>query len=84
VLVARMSFAQGLSARARGDAALAERRLREAAEQWRRLAGGSDAAREHLASLVDLGRPPVTGVLDPAYELERVAAELHELEALPT
>jgi tetratricopeptide (TPR) repeat protein len=84
VLVARMTFAQGLSARARGNAALAERRLHEAAEHWRRLTGEGQAAREHLASLVDLGRPPVTGVVDPAYELERVTAELLELEALPT
>jgi hypothetical protein len=84
VLVARMTFAQGLAARARGDGALAERRLREAAAHWERLGAGPDAAGEHLASLVDLGRPPVTGVVDPTYELERVAAELLELEALPT
>jgi DNA-binding SARP family transcriptional activator/tetratricopeptide (TPR) repeat protein len=77
VLVARMAFAQALSARARGDEGLAERRLREAERQWRRLAGEDDTSREHLASLVDLGRPPVTGVVDPAGELARVAEELH-------
>jgi hypothetical protein len=33
---------------------------------------------------VDLGRPPVTGVVDPERELERVAAELRELQAVPT
>jgi tetratricopeptide (TPR) repeat protein len=77
VLVARMAFAQALSARARGDQDLAERRLREAEGHWRRLASQGDASREHLASLVDLGRPPVTGVVDPAAELERVAEEEH-------
>jgi hypothetical protein len=77
VLVARMAFAQALSARARGDQQLAERRLREAEGHWRRLAGQGDASREHLASLVDLGRPPVTGVVDPAAELQRVAEEAH-------
>ena len=82
VLVARMTFAQALSARASGDLALAERRLREAEGHWRRLAGDDDAGREHLASLVDLGRPPVTGVVDPAGELERVTEELRALEAL--
>ena len=82
VLVARMTFAQALSARASGDLALAERRLREAEGHWRRLAGEDDAGREHLASLVDLGRPPVTGVVDPAGELERVTEELRGLEAL--
>jgi DNA-binding SARP family transcriptional activator len=54
VLVARMAFAQALS------------------------------APHHLASLVDLGRPPVTGVVDPDRELERVAAELRELQPVPT
>ena len=55
---------QGLSARARGDHALAERRLHEAERHWRRLE--ADASGEFLSSLVDLGRPPVTGVADPA------------------
>ena len=81
VLVARMAFAQALSAQARGDRALAERRLREAEHHWRRLAGEDDVSREHLASMVDLGRPPVTGVVDPAGELERVAVALRGLEA---
>jgi hypothetical protein len=74
VLVARMAFAQGLSARARGDHALAERRLHESERHWRRL--DRDASGEFLSSLVDLGRPPVTGVADPVYELQRIAAEL--------
>jgi DNA-binding SARP family transcriptional activator len=74
ILVARMAFAQALSARARGDHALAERRLRESERHWRRL--DRDASGEFLSSLVDLGRPPVTGVADPAYELQRIAAEL--------
>jgi tetratricopeptide (TPR) repeat protein len=82
VLIARMAFAQALSARARGDRALAERRLQEAAGHWERLA--SDVGGEHLASLVDLGRPPVTGVVDPAGELQRVAAEQRGLAAVPT
>jgi tetratricopeptide (TPR) repeat protein len=82
VLVARMTFAQALSARASGDLALTERRLREAEGQWRRLTGEGDSGREHLASLVDLGRPPLTGVVDPAAELRRVTEELRGLEAL--
>ena len=58
------------------------KRLREAERHWRRLAGEDLFAREHLASLVDLGRPPVTGIVDPSRELERVAEELRGLEAL--
>ncbi len=73
VLVARMAFAQALSARARGDDALAERRLDESEAHWRRL--GRAAAADYLASYVDLGRPPVTGIVDPARELERVRKE---------
>jgi hypothetical protein len=84
VLVARMSFAQALAARALGDHEEAERRLREAADGWGRLAGAVDAGREHLGSLVDLGRPPLTGVVDPAHELDRVLAELAELDAVTT
>ena len=82
VLLARMTFVQGLVARARGDNELAETRLHEAERHWRRLAGEDLFAREHLASLVDLGRPPVTGIVDPSRELERVAEELRGLEAL--
>jgi len=74
-LVARMAFAQALVARARGDHPLAQRRFEEAAAQWRRI-GGEDAVADHLASLVDLGRPPIVGVLDPALELERIEEEL--------
>jgi tetratricopeptide (TPR) repeat protein len=84
VLVARMAFAQGLSAVARGDRALAARRLEEAAGHWRRLAGEAGWARDHLASLVDLGRPPVAGVVSPERELDRTLTALHELEAVPT
>jgi DNA-binding SARP family transcriptional activator/tetratricopeptide (TPR) repeat protein len=80
-LVARMTFVQGLVARARGDPELAETRLREAERHWRRLVGDDTLGHEYFASLVDLGRPPVTGVVDPARELERVAEELRRLEA---
>jgi tetratricopeptide (TPR) repeat protein len=73
-LVARMAFVQALSARARGDHELARRRFDESAEQWRRLA---PAAADHLASMVDLGRLPGLGVIDPDRELTRIEEELH-------
>ena len=82
VLVARMTFVQALVALARADAGLAHRRLCEAERHWRRLAREDLFAREHLASLVDLGRPPVTGIVDPSLELKRVADELRGLETL--
>lgn len=82
VLVARMAFAQALCARGRGDVTLAERRLDEAAGHWRRLAGEAVQGRDHLATLVDLGRPPVTGVLDPERELAAIAAERADLQSL--
>jgi hypothetical protein len=81
VLVARMTFAQALSARARGDRALAERRLREAEGHWRRQAGTSHFTEDHFAALVDLGRPGLTSIVDPEQELARVAAELRRLDA---
>lgn len=82
VLVARMTFVQALVARSRGDVELASTRLREADRHWRRLAGEDLFRREHLASLVDLGRPPVSGIVNPSHELDRVAVELRGLEAL--
>ena len=33
-----------------------------------------------MAALVDLGRPPVVGLVEPERELARVIAELAELE----
>jgi DNA-binding SARP family transcriptional activator/tetratricopeptide (TPR) repeat protein len=81
-LVPRMARVQGLAARARGDMAEARRRLTEAAEAWRRL--GATTTRqvgdEFMAALVDLGRPPVVGLVEPDRELDRVTEELARLE----
>jgi hypothetical protein len=33
-----------------------------------------------MAALVDLGRPPVVGLVDPAWELRRVLADLATLD----
>ena len=33
-----------------------------------------------MAALVDLGRPPIVGLVEPEWELARVMAELAELE----
>ena len=81
-LVPRMARVQGLVARARGDAAEARRRLVESAEGWRRRGGTTSRqiGEEYMASLVDLGRPPVVGLVEPDRELARVVAELAELE----
>jgi hypothetical protein len=37
---------------------------------------------EYMAALVDLGRPPVVGLVEPARELARVEAELREVACL--
>jgi tetratricopeptide (TPR) repeat protein len=77
-LVPRMARVQGLIALARGRRTEARRRLGEAAAGWRRIRP-PDTGRELMASLVDLGRPPVVGLVDPAWELARVEAELAAL-----
>nr|WP_246324273.1 AAA family ATPase [Petropleomorpha daqingensis] len=74
-LVPRMARAQGLVALAAGDLREARRRLAESVAAWRRL-GRPEPGRELMASLVDLGRLPVVGLVDPAWELARVEAEL--------
>jgi DNA-binding SARP family transcriptional activator len=80
-LVARLTRLQGLIAAARGDRELAERRLREAADGWRRRAGPEHHGDQYAATLADLGRPPVAGLVEPARELERVLADLASLAA---
>ncbi|HET6532740.1 MAG TPA: AAA family ATPase [Actinoplanes sp.] len=70
-LVPRVSWVQGLIARARGDRALARRRFTEAATGWRSVlasVAGATAA-GYTATLLDLGRPPVVGLVEPQQEL---------------
>ena len=80
-LVPRMTRVQGLIALARGDRAGARRRLTEAAEGWRRHLG-HDAGAEFVANFVDLGRPPIVGLVEPEWELRRLTAELAGLDEL--
>jgi len=80
-LVPRMTRAQGLIALARGDRAGARRRLTEAADGWRRHLG-HDAGAEFVANFVDLGRPPIVGLVEPDWELRRLTAELAALDEL--
>ncbi|MGH3996486.1 MAG: hypothetical protein ACRDTJ_03365, partial [Pseudonocardiaceae bacterium] len=74
-LVPRMARVQGLAALARGDRTEARRRLSEAAAGWRRL-HRPRLGQEYTANLVDLGRAPVVGLVEPDRELARLAAEL--------
>jgi hypothetical protein len=76
-----MARVQGLIALARGDYALARRRLDEAAAGWRRQTR-HDAGAELVANFVDLGRPPIVGLVEPDRELRRLTAELAELDEL--
>jgi hypothetical protein len=72
-----MTGIQGLIAAARGDVGQATARFDEAAQGWRRLlaTATSAAADGYLATLVDLGRPPVVGLIEPARELDRLERE---------
>jgi ATP/maltotriose-dependent transcriptional regulator MalT len=86
-LVAHMSRVRGLVASARGDAALAERRLAESLAAWQRIARAQDSQQTgagYVASLIDLGRPPVCSLVEPARELATVEAQLSALRgAIP-
>jgi DNA-binding SARP family transcriptional activator len=79
-LVPRLARVQALLARARHDDEQALRYFDEAAAGWRGL-GGLDRRDAYMSNLVDLGRPPVAGLTEPARELERVLAERKELLA---
>jgi DNA-binding SARP family transcriptional activator/tetratricopeptide (TPR) repeat protein len=78
-LVPRMARVQGLIALARGDRVQARRRLTEAATGWRHYLG-HDAVADFVASFVDLGRPPIAGLVEPDWELRRLTAELDGLD----
>ncbi len=80
-LVPRMAGIQALIAAVRGDVPLARKRYDEAATGWRRIAApvSENTADGYLAGLVDLGRPPVVGLVEPARELTRIE---HERAAL--
>ena len=80
-LVPRMARVQGLIALACGNLAQARRRLSEAAEGWQRHLARNVGA-EYLANLVDLGRVPIVGLVEPEWELRRLTAELAELDEL--
>lgn len=81
-LVPRLTRVQGIVAGARGDVELAERRLRSAAEGWRRRVSDERVGEGYVANLVDLGRPPVAGLIEPSRELDRVLADLEKLDAV--
>ena len=70
-----MAWVQALIAAARGDDHAGPRRFDEAAAGWHRMRGlgVGDTAEGYLANLVDLGRPPVVGLVEPARELARIS-----------
>jgi DNA-binding SARP family transcriptional activator/tetratricopeptide (TPR) repeat protein len=79
-LVARLARVQGLIAVAVGDRELAKRRLKEAAEGWRRQISTLSRGDSLTVALADLGRP-VVGLIEPEWELERVLGELQNIQA---
>ncbi len=78
-LVARLARVQGLIAVVAGDRELAKRRLREAAEGWRRQVSTLSRGDSLTVALADLGRP-VVGLIEPEWELERVLEELQTIQ----
>ncbi|MGD9694921.1 MAG: AAA family ATPase [Thermoleophilia bacterium] len=84
LLVARLDRITGLVAGAEGDRAGAVAHLRRAEESLRRTMAGERSAgaagEEMMAMMIDLGRPPVAGLGEPAVELERVTRERERAE----
>jgi tetratricopeptide (TPR) repeat protein len=75
-MLPRVCFVQALVALARQDGAEAVRRLDEARAAWERLLPGAGAltSEGYLANLLDLGRPPVLGLVEPQREVDRIHA----------
>jgi DNA-binding SARP family transcriptional activator/tetratricopeptide (TPR) repeat protein len=80
-LVARLTRIEGLLAAARGNRCLAARRLEQAAAMWRRRGADADAGEQWMTNIVDLGRAPVVGLIEPARELRRVMDDIEALHA---
>jgi len=80
-LVPRLARLQGLIAAARGDRALADRRLAEAEAGWGRIQVDLDLGDAYAAVIVDLGRPPVAGLVEVCAEVARIRAERSALGA---
>ncbi len=75
-LVARMVRIEGLLAARRGDWERALTLFAEAELTWRRRLGTDGVPADAFAmTLVDLGRPAVAGLIEPAVELGRVLAD---------
>jgi len=74
-LVPQLARLQGLVAHAAGDPLEALERLREAETTWRRLQGRSSRGDALSATVVDLGRAPISGLVEIDVELGRVLAE---------
>jgi len=85
-LVARLTRLEGLLAASRGELDSALRHLEEASQSWRRRVEGgelriwSHSARTSTgdvfaANVVDLGRPPMAGLVEPGLELGRALAD---------
>jgi tetratricopeptide (TPR) repeat protein len=79
-LVARLARVQGLIAVLAGEQELAERRLTEAAEGWRRQISTLSRGDSLTVALADLGRP-VIGLIEPEWELQRALADLRTIQA---
>ena len=65
--------------RPRGSPAGRAGRLTESAAAWQRIVrtlNGRQRGAGYVASLIDLGRPPVSSLVEPAAELAIVTADL--------
>jgi len=82
-LVPRMAGIQGLIAAGKGDRELAAKRYDEAEQGWQRILDSASGmtAEGYLATIVDLGRPPVVGLVEPSRELIRLGEDRAALSA---
>jgi tetratricopeptide (TPR) repeat protein len=74
-LVPRLERLEGLIAAAQGDAEAADRGLGAAERAWRAMLGRAPDGNLFGATILDVGRVPVAGLVEPALELGRVLAE---------
>ncbi|MBI2684272.1 MAG: hypothetical protein HYX33_02595 [Actinobacteria bacterium] len=74
-LVCQLERVQGLVAAGQGDHVAALRHFDEAAEGWRQLSAMTTGEDPYRDAFIDLGRPPVAGLVELRVELGRVLAD---------
>ncbi|MRH86859.1 AAA family ATPase [Nocardia sp. SYP-A9097] len=81
MLQARVDRIHGLIATADGNYPRAHTHLTAALSAWQRQAGTDEAGQRYSATIIDLGRPPLSSLPDPQHECAAITTDLAAIGA---